>query len=347
MKNLSILLRVLVSLLPNFIKIPLLRVIFGAQIGNGVKIGFGALLLCRDITIGNSCKISPFTLIRAHKISIGQRTNIGLFTRIMVYELELSTSVTIGPQVSIMADINDPRCTFSAGAETWVFEYCYINPARPIRLGRNVGVGGGTYIFAHGLWLSQFQGYPVTFAEVTIGNDVWVPWGCFIMPGVNIGDGAVIGARSLVTKDVPANSLAAGSPAKVLKENFAIKPELNDQIDALRHITDEFAQNFKIRVQYEENENWLIVKFDNSASLAFSTSAEVNFDKFLDKNILLIVADEYKILHARHPDKLLYSLQSFQGPSRAQLSEVQLNWLKNLRQTGTRYYPHDEIIVEE
>lgn len=55
-------------------------------------------------------------------------------------------------------------------------------------------------------------------AAVTIGKKVWVGANCTILPGVTIGDGAVIAAASVVTKDVPENSLAVGSPAKVVRE---------------------------------------------------------------------------------------------------------------------------------
>jgi acetyltransferase-like isoleucine patch superfamily enzyme len=52
---------------------------------------------------------------------------------------------------------------------------------------------------------------------VRIGNDVWVGAGCSMLPGVTIGDGAVIGARAVVTHDIPAGAIAVGSPAKVIK----------------------------------------------------------------------------------------------------------------------------------
>lgn len=55
-------------------------------------------------------------------------------------------------------------------------------------------------------------------AAVTIGKKVWVGANCTILPGVTIGDGAVIAAASVVTKDVPPNYLAVGSPAKVVRE---------------------------------------------------------------------------------------------------------------------------------
>jgi len=54
----------------------------------------------------------------------------------------------------------------------------------------------------------------------TIGNDVWIGHGAFILPGVTIGDGAVIAAMSVVTKDVPPYSVVAGSPARVKKFRF-------------------------------------------------------------------------------------------------------------------------------
>ncbi len=55
-------------------------------------------------------------------------------------------------------------------------------------------------------------------APVKIGKNVWIGSDCTILPGVEIGGGAIIGAGSLVTKSVPANSIALGSPARVIKQ---------------------------------------------------------------------------------------------------------------------------------
>lgn len=52
---------------------------------------------------------------------------------------------------------------------------------------------------------------------VLIGNDVWIGANCSILGGVNIGDGAVIGAGSVVTKNIPAYAIAFGNPAKVIR----------------------------------------------------------------------------------------------------------------------------------
>ena len=57
-------------------------------------------------------------------------------------------------------------------------------------------------------------------APVSIGNHVWLAPNSKIMKGVKIGDGAIIGSDTLVTKDVPANALVVGHPARVVKNDI-------------------------------------------------------------------------------------------------------------------------------
>lgn len=56
--------------------------------------------------------------------------------------------------------------------------------------------------------------------DTVIGNDVWIGYDSLVMPGVTIGDGAIIGARSVVTRNIPAYAVAAGNPARVVKMRF-------------------------------------------------------------------------------------------------------------------------------
>lgn len=53
--------------------------------------------------------------------------------------------------------------------------------------------------------------------EIIIDNNVWIGYSCIILKGVHIGKNSIIGAGSIVTKDIPENSLAAGNPCKVIK----------------------------------------------------------------------------------------------------------------------------------
>ena len=56
--------------------------------------------------------------------------------------------------------------------------------------------------------------------DTVIGNDVWIGFDALIMPGVSIGDGAIIAARSVVTSDVPAYAIVGGNPARVVRSRF-------------------------------------------------------------------------------------------------------------------------------
>jgi len=96
-----------------------------------------------------------------------------------------------------------------------------------IILGDNVLIGPGAQLHAsnHGYELGKG---PMTYQEriekdIVIGNDVWIGLGATILSGVNIGDGAVIGAYSVVTKDVPHYAIVAGNPAKLIRYRFSIK----------------------------------------------------------------------------------------------------------------------------
>lgn len=59
--------------------------------------------------------------------------------------------------------------------------------------------------------------------KIKIGHNVWLGDNIIILPGVSIGNGAIVGAGSIVTKDIPAYSMAVGNPAKVIKNRFDVE----------------------------------------------------------------------------------------------------------------------------
>ena len=75
-------------------------------------------------------------------------------------------------------------------------------------------------IFGHG-WEHAMDGksFP-NKGDTIVGNDVWIGYRALIMPGVKVGDGAIIATSSVVTKDVPAYAIVGGNPAKVLRMRF-------------------------------------------------------------------------------------------------------------------------------
>ncbi len=78
---------------------------------------------------------------------------------------------------------------------------------------------------------NDIVGHPSSHGDVIIGNDVWIGYGAVILSGVNISDGAVIGAFSVVTKDIEPYTVVAGNPAKLIKKRFS-----DDAIETLLKI---------------------------------------------------------------------------------------------------------------
>lgn len=91
---------------------------------------------------------------------------------------------------------------------------CDIFVGNNVMFGPNVTLSAGTHPIHPELRSKQAQ-YNI---PIHIGNNVWIGANSVILPGVNIGDNSVIGAGSVVTKDIPSNVVAVGNPCRVLRE---------------------------------------------------------------------------------------------------------------------------------
>ncbi|RGZ00879.1 sugar O-acetyltransferase [Clostridium sp. AM58-1XD] len=97
---------------------------------------------------------------------------------------------------------------------------CVILDAAKITFGSNVFIAPncGFYAAGHPLDAEQRnQGLEIA-RPITIGNNVWIGGNVVVVPGVTIGDDTVIGAGSVVTKDIPSGVIAAGSPCRVIRK---------------------------------------------------------------------------------------------------------------------------------
>lgn len=106
----------------------------------------------------------------------------------------------------------------SIGKGTYINVNCNFIDDGPITIGENCLFGPAVTIATVGHPLRPDLRCYMYCDGVTIGNNVWIGGGVTICPGVTIGDNAVIGAGSVVVHDVPANTIAVGNPARVLRE---------------------------------------------------------------------------------------------------------------------------------
>lgn len=86
-------------------------------------------------------------------------------------------------------------------------------------------------IFGEG-WETAMPGSWPVRGDTVVGNDVWIGYGATIMPGVRIGDGAIIATAAVVTKDVPDYAIVGGNPASILRYRF--DDAIIDRLLALR-----------------------------------------------------------------------------------------------------------------
>lgn len=88
-----------------------------------------------------------------------------------------------------------------------------------VKFGDNVFIGPncGFYTAGHPVDVKQRNSGLEYAKPITVGNNVWFGGNVIVLPGVTIGDNTIIGAGSVVTKDIPSNVIAVGNPCKVIK----------------------------------------------------------------------------------------------------------------------------------
>lgn len=115
-------------------------------------------------------------------------------------------------------DVKDNASLILDGFDSYSNRNLHIECRQLIRIGRGVAIGPNVII-------QDCDGHLVvgsdnSVAPITIGDHVWIGAGAQILKGVSIGNGAVVAAGAVVTKDVPSAALVAGVPAKVIKQNI-------------------------------------------------------------------------------------------------------------------------------
>ena len=159
---------------------------FGCTIDAEARIAIDNI---EDIKIGRGVYIGAFTLVRVGD----EPSSAGLCCS----GLEIGEETYIG-------ELNNIR----AGGGT-------IRIGRKCQISQQVSIIASNHSVKKGVYIKDQPSSPEK-TSVEIGDDVWIGCGAQILPGVRIGDGAVIGAGSLVNKDVPEGAIVGGNPARIL-----------------------------------------------------------------------------------------------------------------------------------
>lgn len=219
------------------------------------------LVLGSDVSIGDGTRIAGGKIVLGDGVQVGRNVDIRVTEQLVVGKRSLISDDTIlrGRRVELgrefytnhHAEIGGGSCfekTSSLKIGYWghLGSFSMINTAMPVVIGNEVGMGRFTNLYTHGAYLSLAEGFPVQFAPITLGDRVWLP-SATVNPGVRIGHDVVVAAGSVVTKDIPDHCLAAGIPAKVIREHFPARPPDDEVRKRLR----EHLEAWDVRAAFE------------------------------------------------------------------------------------------------
>jgi acetyltransferase-like isoleucine patch superfamily enzyme len=190
----------------------------GAAIGERVAIGRGTLIDAQFVEIGADTSIGEEVLVRARRFTIGQLGQVGVGCRFFCRDLVAGDVVTLRWNVAVVdgqGGIHDCRI----GDLCFVAYETYLNTDRDVTLGERVCLSPGARIYTHRKWLEALDGYPFSYAPVSIGERSWLGPGSLILPGVVLDAEVTVMANSVVASNAPRGALLGGVPATVVKRS--------------------------------------------------------------------------------------------------------------------------------
>lgn len=178
--------------------------------------------------------ISPDANVYHSNLTLGNHVFID--DRALIFQGNGGGRVELGDRVSLFRDVilqTGSGGSIRIGARTGVHPSCQIMAfVAPIEIGAGVGIGAGSalYSYDHGISLGQdiFEQALRSKGPVKIGDGAWLGTRVIVLSGVTIGVGAVIGAGSVVTHDIPDGAIAGGNPARVIKMRPRVATEGSD-----------------------------------------------------------------------------------------------------------------------
>jgi len=178
-------------------------------------------------------------LVSRKYIQLGRRVHIGDFCRIFGGSRPDSISIGDGTVIHDFCILRTSAGEIQLGRECSLNPYCVV-------LGEDVAIGNHVRIASHTVIAAEnhiFDRLDVPIASqgcqsrgIVIEDDVWIGAGCAILDGVTIGTGAVIGAGSVVTKDVEQFSVVAGTPARLIRMRTAGQGPAPGPVEAAVHV---------------------------------------------------------------------------------------------------------------
>jgi maltose O-acetyltransferase len=216
------------------------------------------------IIISQNCTITCYGLLKMGKTSfISKNVTIDCFDFICGNNFCCLENTKIGG-----AGIYSKKAGIQIGNRTFIGQSCFLDVSEGIIIGDEVAVSNEACIYTHNSYLNVLDGFPCKNAPVEIGSNVHIGARAIILPGVKIGDNCVIGAGTIVAKDIPSNSLYIGrNGTEILKRDYYPKPVDKDNI---KKILEQIVLEYKERLELVGYNDLILMETNQAIVLTVS-----------------------------------------------------------------------------
>lgn len=219
----------------------------GASIASSVWIGSGTLIRAPRIVLGEQVQLGEDGDIEcSESLLIAALSSFRSGLNVRARAVQVGENVFAGERIEISAGTRNPWAILSVGDATFIGDDVLLDVSRPIVIGSESFVTQRTVLITHNIGQSVLEGYENRFAPIVLEDRCQVGMNSTLYAGVRIGSGAIVGSNSFVACAVPAGKMAAGVPARVVR-NAARTMTPAQQEQTARQMLREFRELLELR----------------------------------------------------------------------------------------------------
>lgn len=236
--------------------------------------------------IGKSVYIQDgVEFIGAHNTEIGNE--VYLYKGVRINGRDRNCRIWIGDQVALERGVDiaaGENCQIEIGDRTFIGPYTCIGGPGHVKIGKDcliaahTGIIANNHVFADMVQKIRDQG--VTQKGITIEDDCWLGYGVKVLDGVTIGQGSVIGAGAVVTKDIPPYSIAVGVPARAKASRLSPNKQISRAPDR-EYLNKDDSRIVLLTAALAEKEKTAKLNNQNTQNFNHKESAQVVFENML------------------------------------------------------------------